>query len=215
MQVGQVMTRKVITAGPGDSLKIVSGLMLKHRIAHIPIVDRGRLIGIISDRDFRSFIAPLQKGAKKKKVPSDPLALNARSVMSDAVITADTGMNVADAVKLMLRLKIGALPVLDSGRMVGIITKDDLLGVFVEMLQALTQSSSLYVELLDEIEDCEAVFSVLKKRKVSVLSYSATPKAGEHRQICHFRLSLCPIKGIVSDLRKKGVKVIEAYGEDT
>jgi acetoin utilization protein AcuB len=215
MQVGQVMTRKVITAGPDDSLKSVSDLMLKHRIAHVPIVDGGRLIGIISDRDFRSFIAPLKKGAKIKKAPHDPLALNARDVMSDAVITADTGMNVADAVKLMLRLKIGALPVLDRGRVAGIITKDDLLGVFMEMLQALTQSSSLYVELMDEIEDCEAVFSVLKNRKVSVLSYSATPKAGDHRQICHFRLSLCPIKKIVSDLRKKGVKVVEAYGEDT
>ena len=215
MQVGQVMTRKVITAGPDDSLKSVSDLMLKHRIAHVPIVDGGRLIGIISDRDFRSFIAPLKKGAKIKKVPHDPLALNARDVMSDAVITADTGMNVADAVKLMLRLKIGALPVLDRGRVAGIITKDDLLGVFMEMLQALTQSSSLYVELMDEIEDCEAVFAVLKNRKVSVLSYSATPKAGDHRQICHFRLSLCPIKEIVSDLRKKGVKVVEAYGEDT
>ena len=215
MQVGEVMTRKVITAGPDDSLKSVSDLMLKHRIAHIPIVDRGRLIGIISDRDFRSFIAPLKKEAKKKPVPRDPLALKACDVMSSAVITADAGMNVADAVKLMLRVKIGALPVLNSGRVIGIITKDDLLGVFMEMLQALTQSSSLYVELLDEIEDCEAVFSVLKKRKVSVLSYSATPKAGEHRQICHFRLSLCPIKGIVSDLRKRGVKVIEAYGEDS
>lgn len=215
MQVGQVMTRKVITAGPDDSLKSVSDLMLKHRIAHVPIVDRGSLIGIISDRDFRSFIAPLKKGAKKKPEPRDPLSLKASDVMTGSVITADAGMNVADAVKLMLRVKIGALPVLNSGRVVGIITKDDLLGVFMEMLQSLTQSSSLYVELLDEIEDCEAVFSVLKKRKVSVLSYSATPKAGERRQICHFRLSLCPVKDIVSDLRKRGVKVIEAYGEDS
>lgn len=215
MQVGQVMTRKVITAGPDDSLKTISGLMLKHRIAHVPIVDRGKLIGIISDRDFRTFITPTKKGTKQKKAHKDPLALNARDVMTTAVITADTGMNVADAVKLMLRLKIGALPVLDRGRVSGIITKDDLLGVFMEMLQALTQSSSLYVELMDEIEDCEAVFSALKKHKVSVLSYSATPKAADHRQICHFRLSLCPIKEIVSDLRKKGVKVVEAYGEDT
>lgn len=171
MQVGQVMTRKVISARPDDSLKSVSDLMLKHRIAHVPIVDDGKLIGIISDRDFRSFIAPLKKGARKISAPIDPVALRARDAMTSGVITADTGMNVADAVKLMLRVKIGALPVLDNGRLAGIITKDDLLGVFMEMLQSLSHSSSLYVELMDEIEDCEAVFSVLKKRNVGVLSY--------------------------------------------
>jgi len=67
---------------------------------------------------------------------------------------------------------------------------------------------------VDEIDDIDSVLSVLKNHRARVLNYSASPRGKNHRQICHFRLRLCPVKPIVRDLKKRGVRVLEAYGED-
>jgi acetoin utilization protein AcuB len=109
---------------------------------------------------------------------------------------------------------IGALPVIDQKSLKGIVTKDDLLSVFMEMMRVIESSSTIDVELLDEIDDIDSVLSVLKSHRAKVLNYSATPRGKERRQICHFRLRLCPVKPIVKDLKKRGVRVLEAYGED-
>ncbi|MBI4665002.1 MAG: CBS domain-containing protein [Nitrospinae bacterium] len=207
------MTRKVISASPDQTVEDALSLMLKNRVAHLPVLERGNLVGILSDRDLRTLISPKKHKSAKAK-GKEPFSKKVRDVMTKSVITADAGMNIHDAAKMMLRLKIGCLPVIDNNKMEGIITKDDLLDVFVELLRTLQQSSSIYIELMDEIDDCSTVFSVLQKHKARVLSYSATPAGNGHRQICHFRLGRCPVKKITQDLAKKGVKVLEAFGED-
>ena len=213
MHVGQVMTRKVVTTTPDKTIQSAFEIMLKSRIAHLPVMEGDNLVGIVSDRDLRTLIS--KATSRRKKDDKDAFGMKVEDIMTTGVVTADPGMSVADAVKLMLRLKIGCLPAVENGKLTGIITKDDVLDVFVEMLRMLQLSSSVYVELVDEIDDCTAVFGVLRKHGVRVLSYSATPSGAKHRQICHFRLNLCPVKGIVKDLKKKGVKVIEAYGADS
>ena len=89
-----------------------------------------------------------------------------------------------------------------------------MLAVFVEMLRVIQSSSTIDVELVDEIEDVAAVFAVLRKHKASIISYAASPRGKKSHQVCHFRLKLCPVNPIVRDLKKKKVKVLEAYGDD-
>ena len=216
MYVGQVMTRKVVTTSPGDSLESALGLMVEKRIAHLPVLLKGSLVGIVSDRDVRR----AQREKPKKSPPSrknggtGQPALLVRDVMTKPVQTATPATPIADAVNLMLRMGIGALPVLDKKSLKGIVTKDDILGVFMEMVRVIESSSTIDVELVDEIDDIDSVMSVLKAHQAKVLNYSATPRGKDRRQICHFRLRLCPVKPIVRDLKKRGVRVLEAYGED-
>jgi acetoin utilization protein AcuB len=184
--------------------------MLKRRIAHLPVIKKGSLVGIVSDRDLRKAII-LKKGAKNKKSPSQ---LKVSEIMTREVLTVDEEMSVVEAVNIMLRMGIGSLPVMVGGKLKGIVTKDDLLTVFVEMLRVIQSSSTIDVELVDEIEDVAAVFSVLRKHKATVMSYSASPRGKNSHQVCHFRLKLCPVNKIVRDLKKKKVKVLEAYGDD-
>lgn len=210
MYVGQMMTRRVITASPDDTIEKAFSAMLKKRIAHLPVMKKGVLIGIVSDRDLRKAII-LKKGVRNRKISSQ---LKISEIMTSEVITADVEMYVVEAVNMMLRMGIGALPVMTGNKLKGIVTKDDLLTVFVEMLRVIQSSSTIDVELIDEIEDVAAVFSVLRKHKASVMSYSAAPRGKNNHQVCHFRLKLCPVNPIVRDLKKKKVKVLEAYGDD-
>lgn len=210
MYVGQMMTRRVITVSPDDTIGQAFSDMLKNRIAHLPVMKKNALVGIISDRDLRKAIIS-KKGSWNKKVSSQ---LKVSGIMTSEVMTADVKTHVAEAVNMMLRMGIGSLPVMAGAKLKGIVTKDDLLGVFVEMLRTIESSSTIDVELVDEIEDVAAVFSVLRKHKASVISYSASPKGENSHQVCHFRLKLCPVNPIVDDLKKKKVKVLEAYGDD-
>ena len=210
MYIGQVMTRKVITVSPGEKVRRAFGAMLGKRIAHLPVVENGKITGIVSDRDLRKAIASMENSGKGKRGKS----LCVGDVMTSDVVTASADMGVADAVGLILRLGIGSLPIVEEGRLKGIITKDDLLGVFVEMLRAIQDSATIDVELADEIDDTDTVLSVLRKRGAAVLSCSARPGGKAGKQVCHFRLKLCPVKPIVRDLKKKGVRVLEAYGDD-
>jgi len=210
MYVGQVMTKKIVTASPDDTIENAFSAMLKKRIAHLPVLKKGALIGIISERDLRKAIIP-KKGATNKKISS---RMKVSEIMTSEVITAHAQMSVVEAVNIMLRMGIGSLPIMAGAKLKGIVTKDDLLAVFVEMLRVIQSSSTIDIELVDEIEDVEAVFSVLRKHKASVMSYSASPRGKSSHQVCHFRLKLCPVNLIVRDLKKKKVKVLEAYGDD-
>jgi len=216
MYVGQVMTRRVVTTTPTDTLDKALSLMVGKRIAHLPVLQKGDLVGIISDRDLRK-----AQRSKEPKVTTRPKngggsggALQVKDVMTTIVHTSSPDTTITDAVNLMLRLGIGALPVLETKKLKGIVTKDDLLAVFLEMMRVIESSSTLDVELMDEIDDIDSVLSVLKKHKARVLNYSAAPRGKDRRQICHFRLRLCPVGPIVKDLKKRGVRVLEAYGDD-
>jgi len=197
-------------------LESALGLMVEKRIAHLPVLLKGSLVGIISDRDVRR--AQREKSKKsptgKKNGGASQAGPLVRDVMTKPVQTASPATPITDAVNLMLRMGIGALPVLDQKTLKGIVTKDDILGVFMEMVRVIESSSTIDVELVDEIDDIDSVMSVLKTHQAKVLNYSATPRGKERRQICHFRLRLCPVKPIVRDLKKRGVRVLEAYGED-
>ncbi|MDH4184473.1 MAG: CBS domain-containing protein [Nitrospinota bacterium] len=210
------MTRKVVTTDPTETLDNALGIMVKRKIAHLPVVSKGALVGIISDRDLRRAqrLNTRKTQPKLKNGAAAKGALMVKDVMTKAVHTASPATPVTDAVHLMLRMGIGALPVLEQKALKGIVTKDDLLGVFLELVRVIESSSTIDVELVDEIDDIESILTVLQKHRAKVLNYSATPRGKSGRQICHFRLRLCPIKPIVRDLKKRGVRVLEAYGED-
>jgi len=216
MYVGQVMTRKVVTATEDDSLDNALKLMVAKKIAHLPVLRKGALVGIISDRDLRTVQhqKDKKKNTRSRNGGGNGGGILVKDVMTTNVHTSSTTTPVMDAVNLMLRLGIGALPVIDSQKLKGIVTKDDILAVFMEMMRVIESSSTIDVELVDEIDDIDSVLSVLKNHRARVLNYSASPRGKNHRQICHFRLRLCPVKPIVRDLKKRGVRVLEAYGED-
>jgi acetoin utilization protein AcuB len=210
MYVGQMMTKKVITTKPDEMVEKVFQSLIRKKIAHLPVIENKCIVGIISDRDLRKSLINKTKDGRRKPIGK----LKVSEVMTKKVITISPDVHVMDAVDLMLNKRIGSLPVIDNGKLAGIVTKDDFLGVFVEMLNVLNSSSTLDVELVDEIDDYQKVQTVLRNHGCNVLSYSASRAGKGDSQVCHFRLELCPVKPVVKDLKKHGVKVVEAYGND-
>jgi CBS domain-containing protein len=125
--VRELMTRKVTTLDRNDTLDVADDVMELGRIRHIAIVEEGKLVGIVSQRDlFRSALAfALGYGSKGRRTILR--TFHVKDVMSEPVVTVAPDATLPDAASLMLKKKIGCLPVMKDGKMVGILSESDVL----------------------------------------------------------------------------------------
>jgi CBS domain-containing protein len=130
LTVRDLMTTVVRTLGRNDQLSLADELMRASRIRHLPVLDEdGELCGIVSQRDlFRGALATaLGYGDVAQQKLLATLAV--KEAMTTDVVTATPDMPIARAARLMLDRKIGCLPVLEQGRLVGIVTESDFVAL--------------------------------------------------------------------------------------
>ena len=136
MKIEAWMKRPVFTVKPRDSVRHARELMEEHRINQLLVVVDGRLAGIVTDRDLRdafpSVLEALQPRRPRAK-GTDPAAFPVEDVMTRNVVTLAPQALVADAARVMRRERIGAVPIVDHGRVVGILTRSDILDAFVHV----------------------------------------------------------------------------------
>ena len=129
--VAQVMVSPVVTANPRDTLADIRTLSQRRQIRHVPVVDDGKLVGIVTDRTLREasthpavynllldLLASLDRGTVEQIM-----------VRGEEVVTVPPDISVKGAARLMRERKVGCLPVVQEGRLVGIVTTADLLAV--------------------------------------------------------------------------------------
>jgi len=114
--IGQIMRRDVQTVAPSDPLKYALERMLSKDIGNVVAVENEVPVGIVTERDI------LRKIAKGEDVPK----LLVRDIMSSPVVTVTPKNNGIEALEIMHRKNIRRLPVVDEGRLVGIVTQKDL-----------------------------------------------------------------------------------------
>lgn len=136
MLVEQLMRTPVITIAPDAGLDRALVMMRTQRIRHLPVVDKGELVGIITDRDLRLSMLEMEGPQNAPKGLYLPALTKVRAVMKTAVHTVSTGDSVQLAAKAMCDHKIGGLPVLERGsrRLAGILTESDMLRLLSKIL---------------------------------------------------------------------------------
>lgn len=128
------MAREVITVGPEQSVAAAREIMWNRHVRHLPVVDRGHLVGMISDRDVRG--PDVAAAVALSSIQRDILAGSQRPVrtlMTTGVQTVWPRDTIVYAASLMAQWKIGALPVVDDDRLIGIITTTDCLRALVRL----------------------------------------------------------------------------------
>jgi acetoin utilization protein AcuB len=133
--VADIMTHSVVTLYEEDDLENIAEAMQKFRFEHVPVVDNGKLVGLITRRDlatvFSSRLDPT--GRIRDEVLSKSLFV--RDVMTTNVRTANPDTPILDAARLMRDARIGCLPVVDpDGALVGIVTATDMLDLVANWL---------------------------------------------------------------------------------
>jgi CBS domain-containing protein len=126
------MTGALITATPETPVLDARSLMQKERIRHLLVTDKkGELLGIVTDRDIRLNLPSQATSLSVWEINHLLMRLTLDKLMTRSVITVGPDREARDAAQLMLEHRIGALPVVDVGRLVGIVTETDLLRAFV------------------------------------------------------------------------------------
>jgi acetoin utilization protein AcuB len=135
MKVGELMTgTNLITARPATPVLEARQMMLKAKIRHLLVTDDGGLlVGIVTDRDIRLNLPSQATSLSVWEINHLLTKLTVGEVMTRAVITIGPDREARDAAVLMLDHTIGALPVMDGGRLVGIVTEADILRGFVRL----------------------------------------------------------------------------------
>jgi CBS domain-containing protein len=131
--VTQIMMGSPVTLGPEDTLDLANDVISLGRIRHIPVVDAGRLVGLLSERDLMGAAASHVFRLKQKSKSALLKSVLIRDVMKKRVVTVTPETSIKDAAHLMADKKIGCVPVVSEGAIVGLVTTTDILR-YVERL---------------------------------------------------------------------------------
>jgi acetoin utilization protein AcuB len=136
MDVKAWMTKDPVTAAPGMSIKAAWRLLQERRIRHLPVVDAGKLVGIVTDRDLRRVLPSPATSLEVHELNYLLDKMTLGEVMTKDIITTTPFSRIPDAARTMLRNRIGALPVVEGGKLVGILSQTDVLEALTSAAEA-------------------------------------------------------------------------------
>jgi acetoin utilization protein AcuB len=125
MRVGDLMTAKPITVAPATPMLEARQRMVEERIRHLVVVEDDHVAGIVTDRDIRLNLPSPATSLSVWEINFLLARLTVGSVMTSTVLVVEPDRPIAEAARIMIDHKIGALPVVDDGQLVGILTESD------------------------------------------------------------------------------------------
>jgi acetoin utilization protein AcuB len=200
MLVHEIMHRDPISVAATATLEEAYAVMRERGIRHLPVVDGGRLAGVVTDRDLRLATSSLAEQ------PLPPTA-QVREVMAHPVHTTHPRDPIEVAARTMRDLKIGCMPVQDGEQLVGIVTGVDILDALLTLTGVRRPSGRLELRLPDRPGELARVAQLLAARGVNVHSILSYPdEIGQGRIV--LRVGTMEIRPLVEALVAAGVEVV-------
>ncbi|HEX2741601.1 MAG TPA: CBS and ACT domain-containing protein [Rubrobacter sp.] len=202
LRVRDCMTKDVVTLGPEASAAEAWSLCREHNIRHVPVVQEGRLAGLVSDRDLRDV-----RGGGEGRESDTPRWVRLGDMMTRNVVTIHPLDTIEHAARELYERKIGCLPVVADDELVGIITSEDMMRTLIEMVGAQGRGTWVEVEVPNEPGTLAEVTDVIRDRKVGIASIFLGPASRETNRLIVLRLETTNPAGIVATLRDAGYGV--------
>jgi acetoin utilization protein AcuB len=202
--------RNPVTIGPDASFYEARNLIHERGFRHLPVVDKGKLLGIVTDTDIRE-AAPSDAtmlSFQELHYLLGKLKVSAFMTPKEKLITITPDTHIEEAVQLMHDHKIGCLPVLEGGKLYGIFTATDALDHLVDVFGLKQKGTRLTVALEDKPGTMLGVFEIFKKHNVNVISMVTPSFMVEGERIAAIRIRTEKYEPIVKDLEKAGYTVL-------
>ena len=208
--VGECMSPNVVSVRAGDSLRSITVIVQIRKLRHLPVIDDdGQLIGIVTDRDIkRALPSPLSPSAAEEY---DEIVDNTTidRVMTREPFTVSSGSSLFETALRMSQRKIGGMPVVDNGQLVGIITATDILRTFIDMMGILTSTSRIDVVVGDKPGGLKKALQIINDKGADIINVGMTATQTGQRAY-YFRLAACKTANIKKALEKQGFEVLAA-----
>ncbi len=196
MIVAELMTPKPVTVAPSDTLEAAHEKMDTGRFRQVPVVDKERLVGILTDRDTRLHFGQLAY-------------TRVDAVMSAHPFSVHPSTPVEKAAHLLMTNKIGGLPVVENGKLVGIITATDMLRALEAVLGAAAEGSSRIDLDLSGSGEIAAATSLV--RSICPLIGVGTYRRGQQREILYVLVPSTSAQSAAHALKERGFKVLAVH----
>lgn len=206
MYVGRRMTRKVIAMSPKDTVRDANRVLQENRIHHLPVVEGGELVGIVSDTDLRKWVLREEKINEGGTVYRRTGLIE--EIMTRDMITMSPEDTIEDALLILHERRFGALPVVEGRKLVGIITKADILAAFIDTLR-IEGVGGVRIEVIlpRDVTFLLRLIQTLGDMKIEIRSLVLSPFGEEFAAF--LRIGTIDVATVKTRLREVGFQVPE------
>jgi acetoin utilization protein AcuB len=210
MLVEKWMTRAAITIEETDSVAAAMRLLKEKKIRRLPVLRKGKLCGIVSDRDLKAASPSVATSLDVWELHALLEKLKVKDVMTKKLLTITPTDTIEKAAMIMMEKKVGGLPVVDeNGSLVGILTEDDVFRALVEVTGANLKKTRVSLMIPDEAGTIRSVADICRKgggKIISILTSYAKVPAGMRELI--MRIDCPDTEALRVELAKKYGSVV-------
>lgn len=214
MIVGERMSHPVLTITDDVPVQDALARMRKEKVRRYPVVDkRGKLIGIVTDTDLLNASPSEATTLSVWEINYLLTKITVKRVMTENVITVTEDTTIEEAARLMSDAKVGGLPVVREGRLVGIITETDLFKIFLEMLGARSAGVRVTVEVLDVPGKLYELTGAIQKLGGNLLGMGAIQGESSDRRALTLKVEGVSLEALRQALQPLVEKVLDIREE--
>lgn len=211
MFVKDIMTMNVVTIPSNTSISDTKRIMEAHRIRRLPIVDRGKLVGMVTEHRLEAYTPSKATSLSVWEIGYLLGNTPVKDIMEKNVITVTPDMTVEEVLALAQEKKIGALPVLEDGRVVGIVTTNDFFYKIANPVLGIGMPGTR-VEVIGRGDDkvIENVVSLANREGMRIITIHVLniPESPEEKKDIVIHLDTEDTSKFVEALKTKGYEVI-------
>ncbi len=211
MNVARRMKRNPVFVDETDSMKKAMDLLKENEIRHLPVLKDGeKLVGILSERDIKQASPSPATALEIREIYYLLDKVKVKQIMTRRPYTVSSSAPIEEAALIIREKKIGCLPVVDNGKLVGILTETDIVDSFIEAMGVNGPGYRLEVALPNKPGMLYEVLKLLKDFDANIVSVATAPHDDPNRKILVLRIETRNYKVLKAAIRKSGFELLSA-----
>ena len=212
------MNSNPITIVAGQTIADADQLLREHKIRRLPVVDKeGHLIGIVSKHDVADAL-PSSVDSTCDGTPGLSNSVQIQAIMTASPMTVDPLTPLETVAKQMRKHKLGGMPVVQDGKLVGVITESDIFSAFMTMLGADSEGARIEMVIGKTSRALYDCLELCRRYHVHILAITVYRDYSDEHQLVTVRLEGDEMQDMLAALRRSGAtvyRILEADGSDT
>lgn len=210
MLVGKRMTRNPLTVTENTTVQEAEELMRKHNIRRLPVVRGEKLVGIVTELDLLRVSPSAATSLSIFELNYLLTRLKVKEAMAKNPHTVTPETTLEEAALLMREKEVGALPVVEKQKLVGIITESDIFDAFIDLMGLRKTGTRVVIDVEDRIGVLAEVTEIIKAHGVNIITI-ATLNLPEKSEVV-LRLDTPNPKDLLKELSDRGYRVVHVTG---
>jgi len=210
MLVRKKMHKDLVTVTKDERMTVAKKVMKEKNIRHLPVVDGKKLIGLVTNMDIRKAEASPATSLEIRELHYLLDKLTVGEIMTRNVITISPDISIEEATTLLHDNKIGCLPVVEDGNLVGIITENDVMEILIEVMGMKEKGSRVEVMVDDKPGALADITRIIKEHNVNITSLVTDAADEPGKRLVVFKLKTFYFEPIKKALEGAGFPVLYA-----